>query len=80
MGVLLKINNLLEDIINRLKISLKEDTNGIIIGEFNDVIASIKFNSLHLTPYKSFLKKQMVHSVGRLIFGPMRNYLIINLG
>ncbi len=52
------MNNLLEDIINRLKISLKEDSNGIIIGEFNDVIASIEFNYLHLTQYKSFLENK----------------------
>lgn len=51
------MNNILEDIINKLKISLKEDPNGIIIGEFNDGITSIKFNSLHLTQYISFLEK-----------------------
>lgn len=52
------MNNIFEDIINRLKISMKEDTNGILIGEFNDVISSIEFNSLHLTQFH-----QMLHHI-----------------
>lgn len=58
-GVQPKMNKNLKDIICRLKISLKEDPNGIIVGELNEGISGIQFefNSVHLTQYISFLEK-----------------------